>query len=118
MAIHRKREEAKPGARLVLESAEPVELPPASIRSEDVTIEREEFRPYLEQLLELLRHGVTARPAPVVFSDSVFIIEGSTRSFWVRIWHRGGDRTEIDRLHVSSCLPRVPGLGLPNLNRG
>jgi hypothetical protein len=117
MAIHRKREEAKPGARLVLESHEPVELPPATIRPEDVTVEREEFKPHLEELLDLLRHGVIARPAPVVFSDSVFIIESDTRSFWVRIWHLGGDRTEIDRLHLSSCLPRVPGLRLPGMIR-
>ena len=116
MAIHRKREEARPGARLLLESKEPVALPPAEINLDGVTVERDEFRPYLDELLDLLRNGVTAQPAPIVLSDSVFVIDGSTRTFWVRIWHLGPERTIIDRMHVTSCLPRLPGIRIPGLS--
>ena len=117
MAIHRKREEAKPGSRLLLEAEDPVVLPPAEINTDGLSLEREEFRPYVEELLDLLYAGVTATPAPVVMSNSVFVIEGQTRSFWVRIWHLDKERTKIDRLHLSSCPPRVPGLRLPNFSR-
>ena len=117
MAIHRKREEAKPGSRLLLESEDPVVLPPAEINTDGLSLEREEFRPFVEELLGLLRAGVTATPAPVVMSNSVFVIEGQTRSFWVRLWHFEGDQTKIDRLHLSSCPPRVPGLRLPDFSR-
>ena len=113
MAIHRKREEARPGARMVLESSEPVDLPPAEINESGISVEKEDFRAFLPELLERLRSGVTASPAPVVMSDTVFVIEGDRRSFWVRLWHMEGDRSRIDRLHVTSCVPRVPGLKLP-----
>ncbi len=116
MAIHRKREEARPGARLLLESKEPVNLPPAEINLAGVTVEREEFRPYLDELLDLLGEGVTAQPAPIVISDSVFVIDGPRRTFWVRIWHLGPERTLIDRMHVTSCLPRLPGIRIPGLS--
>ncbi len=114
MAIHRKLEDAKPGARLLLESKEPVDLPAAEVNAAGVTLEREDFRPHIDQLIETLRTGVTAQPAPVVLSDSVFVIEASSRTFWVRIWHSDGERTLIDRMHVTSCVPRIPGLRLPN----
>ncbi|MEP7270055.1 MAG: hypothetical protein ABI882_01045 [Acidobacteriota bacterium] len=115
MAIHSKRQEHKPGARMLLQSEEPVELPPAEINLDGVTFEREEFRLYLEQLTERLAAGVSAQPAPVVMSDSIFVIDGLTRSFWVRIWHLDPERTRIDRMHITSCLPRIPGLRLPTL---
>ena len=114
MAIHRKREEARPGARMLLESTEPVELPAAEINETGISLEKEDFRAFLPELLDLLESGVTAVPAPVVMSDSVFVIEGDRRSFWVRIWHMEGDRSRIDRLHVTSCVPRIPGLKLPS----
>ena len=115
MAIHRKREEARPGARLLLESSEPVELPPAVINLQGITLERENFRAHLPELVEKLQNGVTAQPAPVVMSSSTFLIDGKTRTFWVRIWHMEGDLTKIDRLHVTSSVPRVPGLKLPSI---
>ncbi len=115
MAIHRKREEARPGARLVLESSDPVELPPAEINLQGITLERENFRANLPELVEILQNGVTARPAPVVMSSSTFLIDGETRTFWVRVWHMEGDLTKIDRLHVTSSVPRVPGLKLPSI---
>jgi hypothetical protein len=109
MAIHKRREESgKVAARLLLESAEPVELPPAEIDEQDATVEREEFRQYLPELLDELEAGGWVNPAPMVQSDSIFVIEGETRSFWVRLWHTDETRTHIARAHVLSCLPHTP----------
>jgi len=97
-------------ARLLLESTEPVELPPAEIDEEGVSVEREEFKSYLNEILDVLRGGVTVEPAPIVQSDSLFVINGASRSFWVRLWHTDSSRTQISRLHVLSCLPLTPKL--------
>jgi len=105
MAIHKRREHGKPAARMLLESAEPVELPPAEINQQGVTVERVEFKAHLDELLAALRSGGVVEPAPMVMSDSIFVIDGRTRTFWVRLWHTDETRTEVDRLHVSSCLP-------------
>lgn len=105
MAIHKKREEGKTATRLLLESARPVELPPAEINEAGATLERAEFKPYLAELLAALQRGGTVAPAPMVMSDSIFVVHGETRTFWVRLWHTDATRTEIDRLHVSACLP-------------
>jgi hypothetical protein len=111
MAIHKKRDESSPAAaRLLLESTEPVELPPAEIDDQNASIEREEFRQYLDELLAALRAGGTVNPAPIVQSDSLFVVNGETRAFWVRLWHTDESRTHIARLHVLSCLPLGPGL--------
>ena len=65
MAIHKRREESgRAAARLLLESTEPVELPPAEIDEQDATVEREEFRQYLPELLDALEEGGWADPAP------------------------------------------------------
>jgi hypothetical protein len=110
MAIHKKREHGRAAARLLLEATEPVELPPAEINQSGVTIEREEFRPHLGELFAALRAGGQVEPAPVVRNDSIFVIHGRTRTFWVRLWHRDESRAQIDRLHVTSCLPLTRGL--------
>ncbi len=111
MALHKKREESgRSAARLLLESAEPVELPPAELEEQDATIEREEFRQYLPELFAALREGGWADPAPMVQSDSIFVIEGWTRTFWVRLWHTDESRTRIAKLHVLSSLPLAPNL--------
>jgi len=111
MAIHKKRDVSSPAAaRLLLESTEPVVLPPAEIEEEGISIEREEFGPYLSELLDVLCQGVTAQPAPIVQSDSLFVINGISRSFWVRLWHTDSSRTHISRMHVLSCLPLTPKL--------
>ncbi|MFN7948301.1 MAG: hypothetical protein U0Z53_23320 [Blastocatellia bacterium] len=115
MALHRKREEGRAAARLLLESSEPVELPEAEINEEGVTVEREEFRPFLPELLEELRDGCLVRPVPVVMSESLFVVDADTRSFWVRIWHSDESRTRIDRLHVTSCLPLMRGVRVSTL---
>ena len=111
MALHKRREESgRSVARVLLESPEPVELPPAEFDEENVTIEREEFRQYLPQLFYELREGCWVDPAPMVQSDSIFVIQGETRDFWVRIWHTDDTRTGIAKLHVLSCLPVTPNL--------
>jgi len=110
MAIHKRREHGKPAARMLLESTEPVELPPAEINEAGVTVEREEFRAFLDELFEALREGGMVDPAPMVMSDSIFVVEGETRDFWVRLWHTDESREAIDRLHVVSCLPPAPRL--------
>jgi len=110
MAIHKRREHGKAAARMLLESAEPVVLPPAEVDEAGVTIEREEFRPHLPDLLSTLREGGIVDPAPIVQSDSLFIVEGEIRTFWVRLWHTDDSRTRITRLHVVSCLPYAPAI--------
>lgn len=111
MAIHKKREESgRAVARVLLESAEPVELPPAEFDEQDVSIEREEFRQHLPELFAALREGGWVDPAPMVQSDSIFVIQSETRDFWVRVWHTDDSRTGIARLHVLSCLPFAPNL--------
>lgn len=110
MAIHKKREDGKTAARLLLESPAPVELPPATINEAGATVERAEFQPYLAELLAALQQGGTVAPAPMVMSDSIFVVHGQTRTFWVRLWHTDATRTRIDRLHVSACLPLARGV--------
>ncbi|HQR32746.1 MAG TPA: hypothetical protein PLK30_08415 [Blastocatellia bacterium] len=111
MALHRKREESgRSVARVLLESTEPIELPPAEFDEQNATIEREEFRQYLPELFFELREGCWVDPAPMVQSDSIFIIQGETRDFWVRIWHADNSRTSIAKMHVLSCLPPSPNL--------
>jgi hypothetical protein len=110
MAIHKRREFGKVAARLLLESTDPVELPPAEINYAGVTVERAEFKPYLDELLAALRRGGVAKPAPMVMSESIFVIDGQTRSYWVRLWHTDESREKIDRLHVTACLPLAPAV--------
>lgn len=111
MAIHKRREESGHiSTRLLLESAEPVELPPAQIDEQDVTLEREEFRQYMPELLNAMEEGGLVDPAPMVQSDSIFVLEGETRLFWVRIWHTDASRNRVSRLHVLSSLPHTPAL--------
>lgn len=109
MGIHKRREQASvAAARLLLESTSPVELPPAEFDEQNASVERDEFRSYLPELFDALRAGGTVNPAPIVQSDSLFVVEGETRLFWVRIWHTDQSRTRIARLHVLSCLPLAP----------
>lgn len=97
-------------ARVLLESPETVELPPDEFDEQNATIEREDFRQYLPELFYELREGCWADPAPIVQSDSIFVIQGETRDFWVRVWHTDDSRTGIAKLHVLSCLPFSPTL--------
>ena len=97
--------------RLLLESEEPVELPPAEIDDAAVLVQFEKFKPYVPELLETLRGGTVAEPVPVMLDGSTFAIHGATRTFWVKLWHAAGsDLTRIDRAQVISCLPSTRGV--------
>lgn len=97
--------------RLLLESEEPVELPPAEIDDAAVLVQFEKFKPYIPELLEALRGGTVAEPVPVMLDGSTFAIHGATRTFWVKLWHAAGsDLTRIDRAQVISCLPSTRGV--------
>jgi hypothetical protein len=97
--------------RLLLESDEPVELPPAEIDDGAVLVQFEKFKPYIPELLEALRAGTVAEPVPVMLDGSTFAIHGETRTFWVKLWHAAGtELTRIDRAQVISCLPSTRGV--------
>ncbi|HSS20868.1 MAG TPA: hypothetical protein VLL54_12395 [Pyrinomonadaceae bacterium] len=97
--------------RLLLESEEPIELPPAEIADNDVLVQFEQFKPFIHELLEELRDGVIAEPVAVMNDGSTFAIHGDTRTFWVKLWHAAGSNlTKIDRAQVISCLPSTRGV--------
>jgi len=97
--------------RLLLESEDPVELPPAEIDDSSVLVQFEQFKPFTPELLETLRAGTVAEPVPVMLDGSTFAIHGPTRTFWVKLWHAAGtDMTKIDRAQVISCLPSTRGV--------
>jgi hypothetical protein len=97
--------------RLLLESGEPVELPPAEIDERAVLVQFDTFKPFVPELLEALRAGTIAEPVPVMLDGSTFAIHGDTRTFWVKLWHAAGtDLTKIDRAQIISCLPSTRGV--------
>jgi hypothetical protein len=97
--------------RLLLESEEPVELPPAEIEDRSVLVQFEKFKPYTPELLAVLRAGTVAEPVPVMIDGSTFAVHGDTRTFWVKLWHAAGsEMTKIDRAQVISCLPSTRGV--------
>ena len=97
--------------RLLLESDEPVELPPAEIDDASVLVQFDKFKPYVPELLEALRLGTMAEPVPVMLDGSTFAIHGLTRTFWVKLWHtNGSDLTKIERAQIISCIPSTRGL--------
>lgn len=97
--------------RLLLESIDPVELPPAEIEDRSLLVQFEKFKPYIPELLETLRAGTIAEPVPVMIDGSTFAIHGPTRTFWVKLWHAAGtEMTKIDRAQVISCLPSTRGV--------
>jgi hypothetical protein len=97
--------------RLLLESSEPIDLPPAKIEESAVILQFEKFRQWVPELLLALRSGTIAEPIPIMIDGSSFAIHGQTRTFWVKIWHvAGSDMTEIDRVQVISCLPSTRGV--------
>ena len=109
MPVVKKRNE-QTETRLLLESAEPVELPPADIDEKAILVQFEKFKPYIPELLDALRAGTTAEPVAVMNDGSTFAIHGSTRTFWVKLWHAAGsDLTRIERAQVISCLPSTRG---------
>ena len=110
MPVVKKRNE-QTETRLLLESGEPVELPPAEIADRDVLVQFDQFKPFVSELLEELRDGTVAEPVPVMLDGSTFAIHGDTRTFWVKLWHAAGsDMTKIDRAQIISCLPSTRGV--------
>ena len=110
MPVVKKRYEQSE-SRLLLESSEPVELPPAEIADNAVLVQFEKFKPYIPELLETLRAGTVAEPVPVMIDGSTFAVHGPTRTFWVKLWHAAGtEMTRIDRAQVISCLPSTRGI--------
>jgi hypothetical protein len=112
MAI-RKQNTQRTDARLLLESDEAVELPPAEIEERAVIVQFESVRPFVPELLETLRAGTVAELVPVMLDGSTFAIHTRTRTFWVKLWHANnseGELTRIERAQVLSCLPSTRGL--------
>src|SRR3954466_9705018 len=97
-------------SRLLLESNEPVELPPAEVEDSAVVLQFEQFRQYVPELLEELRDGTLAEPVPVMMDGSTFVVHGDTRSFWVKLWHSSPEQTRIERVQIISCLPSTRGI--------
>ena len=97
-------------SRLLLESDDPVELPPAEVEDSAVVLQFEQFRQYVPELLEELRDGTLAEPVPVMMDGSTFVVHGDNRSFWVKLCHSSPERTRIERVQVISCLPSTRGV--------
>ena len=97
-------------SRLLLESDEPVELPPAEVEEAAVVLQFEQFRQYVPELLEELRAGTEAVPVPVMMDGATFVVHGATRSFWVKLWHTSSEMTSIERVQIISCLPSTRGV--------
>ena len=97
-------------SRLLLESDEPVELPPAEVEESAVVLQFEQFRQHVPELLEELRDGTLAEPVPVMMDGSTFVVHGDTRSFWVKLWHSSPEKTRIERVQIISCLPSTRGV--------
>src|ERR1700749_1392579 len=97
-------------SRLLLESDEPVELPPAEVEDSAVMLQFEQFRQYVPELLEELRDGTLAEPVPVMMDGAPFVVHGDTPSFWVKLWHTSPEMTQIHRVQVISCLPSTRGV--------
>ena len=109
MAVVKKRNQ-QTESRLLLESDEPVELPPAEIEESALVVQFDTFKPYLPELLETLRAGTLAEPVPVMMDGATFVVHGATRSFWVKLWHSSNEMTRIERAQVISCLPSTRGM--------
>lgn len=97
--------------RLLLESGDPVELPPAEIADSAVLVQFEKFKPFVPELLAELRAGTLAEPVPVMLDGSTFAIHAATRTFWVKLWHTNGSELgKIERAQIISCIPSTRGL--------
>ena len=97
--------------RLLLESDDPVELPPATIEDGAVIVQFDKFKPYVPELLKALRAGTLVEPVPVMLDGSTFSVHTETRTFWIKLWHAASsEMTRIERAQVISCLPSTRGV--------
>lgn len=109
MPIQKKRDH-QTESRLLLESPDPVDLPPAEVAENAVLVQFEKFKPFIPELMHALRLGTTAEPVPVMNDGSTFAIHGETRTFWVKLWHTAGtDLRNVERVQIISCLPSTRG---------
>ena len=109
MPIIKKRDH-QAESRLLLESGDPVELPPAEVADSAVLVQFDKFKPFIPELLEALRVGTKAEPVAVMNDGSTFAIHGDTRTFWVKVWHAAGsDLAKVERVQIISCLPSTRG---------
>jgi len=109
MPILKKRDH-QTESRLLLESGQAVELPPAELADDAVLVQFDKFKPYIPELLNALRCGTTAEPVAVMNDGSTFAIHSETRTFWVKLWHSAGSElTKIERAQIISCLPSTRG---------
>ena len=112
MPIIKKRDH-QTETRLLLESGDPVELPPAEVADSAVLVQFDRFKPFIPELLEALRAGTKAEPVAVMNDGSTFAIHGDTRTFWVKVWHAAGSElTKVERVQVISCLPSTRGTNI------
>jgi hypothetical protein len=101
-----KKRDHQTESRLLLESADPIELPPAEMADNAVLVQFEKFKAFIPELIEALCAGTTAERC---------VIDGSTLRFRqtrpsVKLWHSAGsDLTRIERAQVISCLPSTRG---------
>src|SRR2546421_3132956 len=109
MAITKKRNQ-QTESRLLLESDEPVELPPAEVDERAVVLQFENVRPFIPELVATLRAGTVAELVPVMRDGSTFAIHTATRTFWVKLWHASDEHTRVERVQVLSCLPSTRGM--------
>jgi hypothetical protein len=80
MPVVKKRNE-QTETRLLLESVDPVDLPPAEIDDKAILVQFEKFKPFIPELLEVLRGGTIAEPVPVMLDGSTFAVHGQTKTF-------------------------------------
>jgi len=112
VAILKKRDH-QTESRLLLESGDPVELPPAEVADSAVLVQFDKFKPFIPELLAALRSGATAEPVAVMNDGSTFAVHGETRTFWVKLWHAAGSElTKVERVQVISCLPSTRGTNI------
>ncbi len=108
-----KKRDHQTETRLLLESPDPIDLPPAGVAESAVMVQFDKLRPFVPELLDELRAGTAAEPVPVMNDGSTFAIHGATRTFWVKIWHAAdSDLTKIERVQVISCIPSTRGLNV------
>lgn len=109
MPIVKKRDH-QTESRLLLESGDPVDLPPAEVADSAVLVQFDKFKPFVPELLDALRAGTMAEPVAVMNDGSTFAVHGVTRTFWVKIWHSAGtELSKIERVQIISCLPSTRG---------
>ena len=90
--------------RLLLESIDPVELPPAEIDDRSVLVQFEKFKPFIPELLETLRAGTIAEPVPVMIDGSTFAIHGTDANVLGQALARSGQRDDEDRSRAGDQL--------------